>query len=131
MNNREYGLGFISFLAGLFFAIAWILIVMLIAQQNFFSTAQVIGACINFALVAVALTCWGYLQKLPAKRIISRISLGLSLAIGTVFTAVSAPFDETGLWGVGLIFIVIGSLAGSALITALTLAILRIPLPRK
>ena len=123
MSNREYGLGFRSFLTGIVFAALW----LVFTGQNEFSQMQVIGACTNFVLICAALTFWGYQQQLTAKQVITRVSAGLTLAIGAAFAAISAPFDETGLWGVGLIFIAIGSYAGAALVSSIALVILNLP----
>ncbi|BAU94342.1 hypothetical protein N24_0080 [Corynebacterium suranareeae] len=127
MNNRAYGLGFFSFLAGLICAAAWVLFIMVFDGQYEFTHPQVFGACVNFALVCVALSYWGYRKRLPWKRIINRIAVGLTIAIGIVFAAVSAPYDDTGLWGVGLVYICVGSFAGAWLVSAVTLAIINLP----
>ena len=122
MSNREYGLGFRSFIVGIIFAALW----LVFTGANEFSQMQVIGACTNFVLICAELTFWGYRQRLTAKRVITRVSAGLTLAIGAAFAAISAPFDETGLWGVGLIFIAIGSYAGAALVSSIVLALLNL-----
>ena len=96
MSNREYGLGFRSFIVGIIFTALW----LVFTGANEFSQMQVIGACTNFVLICAALTFWGYRHRLSAQRVLPRESAPLTLAIGPASAAISAGTTVASVRGV-------------------------------
>lgn len=128
--GSAFVLGVVSFLIGAVCAAAWIYLVMVRGGRHDFSHIQVVGACINVVAIAAVLTYWGYRQRIDATRVAGTVTISLSVAIGAVFVAIAAPTDSTGLWGVGFLIIVVCSLMGISVVTAVMVAVLRWMLSR-
>lgn len=78
--------------------------------DDFYMTWQVIGSAVTVVVVVLAAWWW-----LPRAVTISAVTIGYAVGWG----ASSMPGDESGLSGVGLIMVVIGVCAASALIVVL------------
>jgi hypothetical protein len=81
-----------------------------------YSAAQVAG-CVLCLVAIVAVAAWW----LPAWT----VDVVAPLALGAAFTSSALPHDDSGLWAVGAVLVLVGGAAGCAAVVAATRAVHR------
>lgn len=115
----------VSFLVALVVSGAWVYYVQVIEDRHDFSHGQVAGAGVSGIVVIAALTCAALRWGTNIKSTVLLVPLYSSIGVGLAFAIISAPRDDTGLWGAGLFFLAIGSMLGFLIISSLTAIIVR------
>ncbi|MBM7460402.1 hypothetical protein ACIBED_04850 [Rhodococcus coprophilus] len=81
-----------------------------------YSTVQVVGCAVTIAGIVVA----GCLTLRCAARTSAAVIACATVSFAAVWARDAASRDETGLWAVGLVFLVVGAVAGLAVVAVLT-----------
>lgn len=111
-------LGLEAFLAGL---IVWVVFLAWTPEQiglpkgSPYATWQV-GACIVAAVAVELVLIWRARYPKPA---VFAVALGFIWGFSIPWALWAAPSDQTGMWGVGLIFLMWGSMIGLLLVGTL------------
>lgn len=79
---------------------------------------QVIGCALSLLVLLVGALLAG-VRPIPA-------SAALTLAFTAAWTATAAPNDETGLYGVGMILVLVGLTAGTTVVSLVVLGLRRL-----